>query len=59
MNTEYGRGWVDVSTRGTFIQADPAVSTINDGSVNKWKWGRYGRLWVRVRHRGEATSFFR
>ena len=44
-NTDNGRVWVDVSTQVTFSQVYTAGSAINNGSVNKRKRGRYGRLW--------------
>ena len=51
--------WVDVSTQGNFIQVHTYRSTIKNVSVNKRKWGCYGRLWVGSRHRGGATLFGR
>ena len=58
-NKDGGSGWVDVGAQVTFSQVDTTGSTINDVSFNKRKWGRYGRLWVEVRHTGRGTSFGR
>ena len=58
-NTYCGSGRVYVSVQGTFIQEDNYGSTINNASVNKSKWGRHGRMWVRGGHRGRPTAFVR
>ena len=58
-DADRGSGWVNVSTRGTLSQVYATGSTINDGSVNKSKWKRYGRLWVEGRYRGGVTAFIR
>ena len=54
-----GSGWVNINLRGTLSQVYTAGSTIEDGSVNKRKWKRYGRLWVGVRYRGGVIVFGR